>query len=73
MKKALDFGAAPVLFVFLSGACQFFFTTSDCIMLSGSLPFLLSIGVEYLLYRIVLKSPFYLIIRTHLDLFYSVC
>ena len=73
MKKALDFGATPVLFIFLSEAYQFFFTTSDSIMLCGSLPFLLGIGVVYLLYRIVSKFPFYLIIRTHLDLLYSIC
>lgn len=65
---ALDFGAAPVLFIFLSGACQFFFATNDCVMLSGALPFLLGIGIDYLLYRIVSKSPFYLMI-THLDFF----
>lgn len=65
---ALDFGITPVLFIFLTAACQFFFT-SYCIMLCGSLPSLLSSVVEYFFYQTVPKSPFNLFIRTHLGFF----
>ena len=41
---ALDFGTAPVFSFFFQGDVIFFFT-SDCVMLSGSLPSLLSTGV----------------------------
>lgn len=41
---ALDFGTAPVFSFFSQGDVIFFFTTSDCVMLSGSLPSLLSTG-----------------------------
>lgn len=57
----------------MSSFLFFVFTTSDCIMLAGSLPLLLVIGVEYLLYRRVSESPFYLIISTHLDFFLLFC
>ena len=42
---ALDFGTAPVFSFFSQGNVIFFFTTSGCVMLSGSFPSLLSTGV----------------------------